>query len=160
MGNKHYFRLDDAYHNALECVLENETIDPFFDRIKYFVTFGNGENVSALDFIYFTANNLKLEGVVKTMQFDNPLLIKIQQEMEKIKQNPKKGDVEEQINVKRKVLLCFPNEFIGSDHLPIAAKFILTKICPKDDRAKHKIKQKKKKNQATNQWTFYNMNSF
>merc|ERR1712228_808590 len=128
----------------------------FFDRLEWFPTFGNGVNCSALDFVYFTANNMTLDGVSKTLDFEDKVFKNIQNEIKKIKKNPKDEDVEENINVKCKDLLCLPNENSGSDHLPIAAKFILSNICPPTKQKECDCCTKLKKNNAVimKEWMF------
>ena len=178
--NKHSFKFKDSYHEALRSLFEkdkNKQIDPFFDRLEWFPTYGNGENISALDFMYFTANNMILDGVCKTLEFDDQMLKKIQNDIRKIRKDPKKGDIEENVNVKSKNCLCLPNERFGSDHLPIAAKFILSGIdqteqteydpfhLSNDGKTKNQKKGKKSKKKqenvkANSTWKFRKMNSF
>lgn len=136
----HGYAFKDSYHQGLIQMFEtdndgndnNDKLHSYYDRMKYLPTYGDGTSLGSMDYIYYTANNMELKGITKSMDNESygDLKRKIEIECDEIRKKLK--DTEDDKNKQQGVLskvLELPNEVLVSDHLPVAAVFKLPNIC-------------------------------
>ena len=182
---EHKFVFEDCYHSALrQCIgnddeMEISEMDSYFERIQKFPTFGDGAAVGAMDFMYFTASNMEIVGISRTLNEDEALYRDIGIEVERIRKSVDEESYHYQQGLLSKVL-PLPNATLVSDHLPVAAVFRWKEIehgmneqgkCPcfamQRQRVRSKINKNKKKKgskgkmtQIKDDWKWYEMKSF
>eukprot|EP01084_Bolivina_argentea_P118645 210463_1 len=173
----HDFEFEDGYNTGLLCCCKEKECDLYYDRIKYFPTYGDGNAIGAMDFIYFTCNNMKLIGITKTLN-DDELIRNVCKGIDEMKK------CDDDKYKRQQGVLCnaleLPNDKLVSDHLPIGIVIGLKSICEDNNdevekcgcfmqqkmtRVRNKInknkkKKKKRNNLKKNEWVFYPMQSF
>ena len=129
---KHGFDFKDSYHEAMVQLHGDQKLDAYYDRMKYFPTYGDGIAFGAMDYVYYTANNIELMAITKTLDENSYGDLKgdIEKECELIKKRMinTEEDKHKQQGVLSKVLEL-PNDKLVSDHLPIGVVFKLKDVC-------------------------------
>eukprot|EP01084_Bolivina_argentea_P192802 330909_1 len=83
----HKYKFKDSYNEGLISYLKSKkqnNIDEYFDRLRYFPTFSDGRIIGAMDFIYYTYNNMELKCISKTVN-DKMILNKLKNDIDKSK---------------------------------------------------------------------------
>eukprot|EP01083_Nonionella_stella_P197873 727097_1 len=165
---RHCYAFRDSYHDGLVSHLNGKKdIDAYYDRLQYFPTYGDGRIVAAMDFIYFTSNNIRLKGISHTVN-DEEMMNRVRVEVEREKHESNGGCREHQDQQMEQGIVTkiwrLPNDKIVSDHLPVHAVFVMMDTCDKETRTKCDCCDPPKIDQVDTQsdlsWTFEEINSF